>query len=73
MKLSCPVSGSRLLVMSSTVSRDLLSVSHYCGHQLTYDAAQDKCRGETGQGNLSGDRQISTSPHVRPRQINLGC
>ena len=49
MKLSCPVSGSRLLVMSSTVSRDLLSVSHYCGHQLTYDAAQDKCRGETSQ------------------------
>ena len=45
MKLSCPVSGTRLLVMSSTVSRDLLSVSHYCGHQLTYDAAQDKCQG----------------------------
>ena len=69
MTLSCPMSGSRLLVMSSTVSRDLVSVSHYCGHHLTYDAAQDKCRGERAQSNLSGDQQISlsTSPHVRRR------
>lgn len=69
MTLSCPMSGSRLLVMSSTVSRDLVSVSHYCGHHLTYDAAQDKCRGERAQSNLSWDQQISlsTSPHVRRR------
>lgn len=60
MKLSCPMSGSRLLVMSSTVTRDLVSVSHYCGHHLTYDAALDKCRGEGDQSNLSGDQQIST-------------
>ena len=59
MNLSCPMSGSRLLVMSSTVSRDLVTVSHYCGHHLTYDAAQDKCRGE-------GIRVICPGTHKSP-------
>ena len=76
MNLSCPRSGSRLLVMSSTVSRDLVTVSHYCGHHLTYDAAQDKCRGEGIRVICPGTNKsplLSSSRHVRRREINLGC
>ncbi len=64
MNLSCPGSGSRLLVMSSTVSRDLVTVSHYCGHHLTYDAAQDKCRGEGSESFVRGPTNLPSCPRV---------
>ena len=47
MRLSCPVSGWHLLVISSTMTRALVTVSHYCGHALTYDDAHFKCQGQS--------------------------